>query len=135
MPHQLLSGSHRDARPCQHAPERRSECMQVDLPAASIPSSDPGSAAVSMESADQVGGDIEYRVRRASSLDPPTKHQDKVETKGDRVVLTVLRDGTAQTDDRNWPVEIQVSNSQLADFTDSQAGPRQEHVQVGSVMT
>ena len=88
-----------------------------------------------MESADQVGGDLEYRVRRASSLDPPTKHQDKVGTKGDRVVLTVLRDGTAQTDDRNWPVEIQVSNSQLADFAGSQAGPRQEYVHVGSVMT
>ena len=90
MPHQLLSPSHRDTGPCQHGPESRSKCMQIDLPTAAVASSDPGPAAVGVKPSDQVGGEVEHPISSAASLDAPTKHGDKVGSKGDRVIPTVL---------------------------------------------
>ncbi len=108
--------------------------MQVDLPTASVASSDPGPAAVGVKPADQVGGDVEHPIGSAASLDAPTKHHDKIGSKGDRVVSSVLCGCRAQPDDRDWTVEIQVGNVQLPDLVDPQSGSRQERVQVGSVV-
>ena len=109
--------------------------MQIDLPTAAVASSDPGPAAVGVKPSDQVGGEVEHPISSAASLDAPTKHGDKVGSKGDRVIPTVLCGCRAQTDDRNRAVEIQVGDVQLPDFVESQSGSRQERVQVGSVLT
>jgi len=109
--------------------------MQIDLPLASVPVSDPGPAAVGVEPTDQVGGDVEHPVSRVASLDTPTKHHDKIDSKGDRVFTAVLCGCRAQTDDRDRTVEIQVGNFQLPDFVDPQSRSRQERIQIGSVVT
>ena len=132
MAHELLRRSHRHAGPCQHGPESRSKCMQIDLPTASVASSDPGPAAVSVEPTNQVGGDVEHPIGGAASLDAPTKHSDKIGSKWDRVVLAVFCGCRAQTDDRDRAVEIQVGDVQLPDFVDPQSGSRQERVEIGS---
>ena len=109
--------------------------MQIDLPTASVASSDPGPAAVGVKPPDQVGGDVEHPIGGAASLDAPTKHSDKIGSKWDRVVLAVFCGCRAQTDDRDRTVEIQVGNVQLPDFVDPQSRSRQERIQIGSVVT
>ena len=105
------------------------------MPTASVASSDPGPAAVGVEPTDQIGGDVEHPIGSAASLDATTKHGNKIGSKGDRVILPVLCGCRAQTDDRDRAVEIQVGDVQLPDFVDPQSRPRQERVQVGSVVT
>jgi hypothetical protein len=108
--------------------------VQVDLPTSSVSFFDLRPFAVSVEPADQVGGDLEHTVSRLMSGNPAAKHGDKVRAKGDGIVSTVLRDSGTQADDRDRTVEVEVGDPETPDFAGSQARSRQERVQVGPVV-
>jgi hypothetical protein len=128
--HQALGDGQGDPGEGEEGAEGETEGMQVDLVAPVVVARDAGSLAITMESADQVGGDVEDLLACLLALNVRAKHRDEVGTQGNESAVLVLGRLGPEGDARDRTVEVEVGDPELADLVDPQAGAGEERVKI-----